>query len=165
MGPMIPRTELLLSTKPAQLRDAPRVHAVYAQSPGYFELLGAELPTLADVESELAAALSDPERHLELLYLGDEAVGLLDYKKHHPKPHAATLSLVLIAEPFRGRGLGQAAVRHLEKTLAPETQELFAVVYGNNPGAERFFTTLGYRFKKSGGPAVKWFSKPLSEGP
>ena len=162
---MIPSTELPLRAQPAQPEDAPRVHAIYAQSPGYFELLGAELPTLADVESELAAALSDPGRSLELLFLGEEAVGLIDYKTHHPEPQAATLSLVLIAEPYRGRGLGQAAVRHLEKTLAPKVRELYAVVYGNNPGAERFFTTLGYRFKKSGGPAVKWFSKPLSEGP
>ena len=159
---MIPRTELPLRSRPVTLEDAPRVHAVYAQSPGYFELLGAEPPTLADVESELAAAARDPDRRLELLLLGDEAVGLLDYKLRQPEPDAAALSLVLVTEAHRHRGIGQLAVRRLEETLAGEFRELFAVVYGDNPGAERFFTTLGYRFKKSGGPAVKWFSKPLS---
>jgi len=165
MGPMAAKTELPLSARRAELADAPLLHAVYTRSPGYFELLGSELPTLVDVESELAAALADPERRLELLFLRDEVVGLLDYKLHHPEDDAATLSLVLITEDHRGLGLGQRAVRNLEAALSPEFRLLYAVVYGQNPSAERFFTRLGYAFQRSGGPAVKWFSKPLRAGP
>ncbi len=158
-------TELPLSLRPAgpDLRD--HVLSVYRQSPGYFETIGAELPAEADVERELLAAQGDQKRHLLLLYLAEEPVGLLDYKLDHPEAGAATLSLVLIAEAYRGLGIGQRAVRELEHRLAERYRTLYAVVYGENPKAERFFTILGYRFVKSGGPAVKWFAKPLRGGP
>ncbi len=158
-------TELPLRRRRAELADLPRILAIYHQSPGYFETIGAELPTEADVERELLAAQGDEKRRVELIFLAQEAVGLLDYKLDHPEDGAVTLSLVLVVEAYRGLGIGQQAVRELEQSLAGRYRTLYAVVYGENPSAERFFTTLGYRFQKSGGPAVKWFSKPLPAGP
>lgn len=165
MGPMAAPTELPLRRRRARPADLEQVLAVYRQSPGYFETIGAELPTEADVERELLSANADAKRRVELIFLAGEPVGLVDYRLDHPEDGAATLSLVLVVEAYRGLGIGQQAVRELERDLAGRYRTLYALVYGENPGAERFFTTLGYRFQKSGGPAVKWFLKPLPAGP
>ncbi len=164
MGAMIPLAELTPKRRPARPEDAPRLHAVYLASPGYFRLLGSEPPALADVARELEAAARDPRRRLELLYLNRRAVGVLDYKLDHPGPGEAAISLVLVAEPYRGRGIGRRAVAALEAELKPRARRLYAVVYGQNPGAERFFQALGYRYWKNGGPALRWYAKALSEG-
>ena len=158
-------TKLPYNTRPAGAEDAGLIHRIYQENPGYFRLIGAEVPSEADTKSELLAALKDKNRRVEIIYLAGEAVGLLDYKLHHPEKDAATLSLVLISERYRGLGLGKLAVLGLEEALAREFATLYAAVYGENPKAEKFFTSLGYRFERSGGPAVKWFSKPLRGGP
>ncbi len=164
MGAMVRDARLPLRRLRAGPKDVARVLAVYRQSPGYFATLGAEPPKEADVARELQA-LGEGSRRLELLLLADEPVGLLDYRLGHPEPDAATLSLVLVVEAYRGLGLGRQAVRALERELAGRYRTLYALVYGENPQAERFFTALGYRFVKSGGPALKWFKKPLPEAP
>ncbi len=158
---MIPSAERTPERRPAGPEAAPLLHGVYLASPGYFHQLGSEPPALADVARELETAARDPRRRIELLYWGVEVAGVLDYKLDHPAPGEAAISLVLVAEPYRGRGIGRAAVTALEAELAPKVRRLYAVVYGKNPGAERFFTALGYRFWKNGGPALKWFAKPL----
>jgi len=151
-----------LLRRPVNPEDAPILRGIYERCPGYFEALGAEVPTLADVRRELLAAQGDPARHRELLYLADLPVGYLDYRLGQPRPEAATLNLVLIAEPYRGQGLGRAAVLDLMRQLSPHYQRLYAVVYGKNPKAFAFFKRLGFVFERDGGPALSWFFTPLS---
>ncbi len=161
MGAMIPFAEPTPRRRNANPADAPLLHAIYGQSPGYFRLLGSEPPALADVARELEAAARDPKRRIELLFWQGRAVGVLDYKRGHPARGEAAISLVLVAEPYRGRGIGRAAVTALEAELKAEVRRLYAVVYGQNPKAERFFQALGYRYWKRGGPALTWYQKPL----
>ncbi|AFV77072.1 GNAT family N-acetyltransferase [Thermus oshimai] len=141
--------------------EAPLVHQVYRGSPGYFTLIGMELPTLEDVLQDLNTLAQDPRRRAFLLFQGPEPLGYLDYKLHYPEEGDATLSLLLIREDHQGQGLGQRALAHLVEGLAG-MERLYAVVYGNNPRAKAFFLAQGFRYVKDGGPAIQWYVRPLS---
>lgn len=147
--------------RPLTLEDAPLVHALYRESPAYFALIGMEIPALEDVVREISALAQDPRRRACLIQAHGEPVGYLDYKLHYPEEDAATLSLLLIRENLQGNGLGQAALAHLEEALAGSVRRLYAVVYGQNPRARRFFQAQGYRFVKDGGPPLAWYAKEL----
>ncbi|WP_018110406.1 GNAT family N-acetyltransferase [Thermus igniterrae] len=152
---------LSLNLRPAQPEDAPLLHGLFRQSPGYFTLIGMEPPSLEDVVQDLLTLEKDPRRRAFLLLLGVEAVGYLDYKLHYPEPADATLSLLLIREDHQGQGLGRRALAHLMDHLAG-AERLYAVVYGNNPRAKRFFQAQGFRHVKDGGPALSWYVRELT---
>ncbi|MER3537398.1 MAG: GNAT family N-acetyltransferase [Thermus sp.] len=147
--------------RPLSLDDAPLVHAIYRESPSYFAQIGMETPTLEDVVREISALSQDPRRRAFLIEAHGVPVGYLDYKLHYPEEEEATLSLLLIRESLQGNGLGQAALAHLEATLTGSVRRIYAVVYGQNPRARRFFQAQGYRFVKEGGPPLAWYAKEL----
>ena len=156
---MTPAQEVLL--RPISAADAPLIRKVYQASPGYFERIAMAVPDLADVEREVEAILSDPNRRAYLIYDGEEPVGYLDYKLHYPQPQDAIVTLILITEDHRNRGYGRRAVADLEAMLHHEVERLFAAVYGDNPAAVAFWESLGYRFLKDGAPSVSWYYKRL----
>ena len=156
----------MMPTRAVELRPvhedaAPLVHAVYRQSPLHFERIGIEVPALADVEREVEAILADPQRRAFLVQRADQTVGYVDLKQRYPDEDDATVTLILIAEPHRGRGFGRAAVEDLEALLKHQAARLYAAVYGNNPGAVAFWKKLGYRYLKDGGPTLSWYYKRL----
>lgn len=141
--------------------NAAEVYAVYHQSPTYFGLIGMDPPELADVERELSALAADTRRRALLLYLDKQPVAYLDYKLDYPLPHEAAISLLLVAESRQRKGIGTQVVAQLEQQLTGKTGRLYAVVYGHNPPASRFWKSLGYHYLKDGGPALAWFVKSL----
>lgn len=146
--------------------SAPEIHQLYQKSPTYFRLIGMEIPTLGDVEREVEALAHDPQRRCCLIAApvhkdANQIVGYLDYKLHYPEPMAATISLLLIDEEHQGRGFGSLALEHLESLLSGDLQRLYAVVYGNNLAAQRFWEARGFRHFKDGGPSLRWYLKEL----
>ncbi|PZA08698.1 MULTISPECIES: GNAT family N-acetyltransferase [unclassified Meiothermus] len=144
------------------------IHELYQKSPTYFQLIGMEIPTLSDVEREVEALAHDPQRRCCLIATptpkeGRQVVGYLDYKLHYPEAMAATISLLLIAEEHQGQGFGSLALEHLEGLLRGEVRKLYAVVYGNNPVAQRFWEARGFRHLKDGGPSLRWYVKDLPQ--
>jgi len=156
---MTPTQGVLL--KPVSDGDAPLIQRVYQASPKHFERIAMEMPSLADVEREVEAILADPNRRAYLIFNADEPVGYLDYKLHYPENTDAIITLILIAEPYRGLGYGKQAVEDLEAMLYHDVERLFAAVYGDNPDAVAFWEKLGYRFLKDGAPSVSWYYKRL----
>jgi ribosomal protein S18 acetylase RimI-like enzyme len=148
--------------QPVSAEDAPRIHAVYRASPRHFERIGSEVPAPADVEREVESILADPTRRAYLVQHAQRTVGYLDFKQGYPDAEEATVTLILIAEPYRGRGFGRAAIEDLESLLQHGTRRLYAAVYGHNPGAVAFWKKLGYRYLKDGGPTLSWYYKRLS---
>lgn len=139
---------------------APEVHALYQHCPSYFHLIGMEVPTLADVEREVEASQLDPKRSCHLVRSDGQLVAYLDYKLDYPEEWAATISLLLVDERLQGQGIGARVIHHLEHHLH-NIHHLFAVVYGNNSAANRFWEKLGFRFYKDGGPSLRWYLKNL----
>lgn len=150
-----------LHTRPATLKDAPRLYNLYRGAPRYFELLSAPLPTLPEVERELEAAAQDPKRRVELLLEGESAVGYLDYKLDYPEPGDATVNLLLIPEALQSRGYGRRSIGLLEAGLQGRASRILASIYGSNARAKRFWRSLGYSFAIDARPILEWYAKEL----
>jgi ribosomal protein S18 acetylase RimI-like enzyme len=79
----------------------------------------------------------------------DEMLGVLDFvpSGYHGEPCLASLSLLMIARPFRGQGIGEAVVAALEAHLRldPYVKVIDSGVQVNNPRAIKFWLAQGYR--------------------
>ncbi|RDI96117.1 GNAT family N-acetyltransferase [Meiothermus sp. QL-1] len=140
---------------------APVVHNLYLSCPTYIALIGGETPSLNDIQRELETLRHDTRRQAVLLRQGERVVGFLDYKVAHPDRHSATISLLLIEESLQGRGLGKAAVEQLEALLKNRMERLYAVVYGQNEQAKRFWERMGFTHLRDSGPTLCWYLKHL----
>lgn len=150
-----------LDLLPVTADSAPVVHSLYLNCPTYIALIGAETPTLNDIRRELETLRHDTRRQALLLLHEDHVVGFLDYKVAYPDLHSATISLLLIDESLQGRGLGKAAVEQLETLLKGRMDRLYAVVYGSNEQAKRFWEKVGFSHLRDSGPTLSWYLKPL----
>lgn len=146
---------------PVSADSAPIVHSLYLSCPTYIALIGGDTPTLNDIERDLETLRHDTRRQVLLLRHEDHVVGFLDYKVAYPDLHSAAISLLLIDESLQGRGLGKAAVKQLEALLNGRMHRLYAVVYGNNQQAKRFWERLGFYHLRDSGPTLSWYLKPL----
>jgi ribosomal protein S18 acetylase RimI-like enzyme len=78
-----------------------------------------------------------------------EMIGVLDTVQagFEGDPRAAYLTLLMIAAPYRDRGVGEGVVRAWEAEIRkdPQVDRILAGVQVNNPGAMRFWQRMGYR--------------------
>ncbi|MDT7920141.1 MAG: GNAT family N-acetyltransferase [Meiothermus sp.] len=146
---------------PVTSDSATVVHSLYLNCPTYISLIGGDMPSLNDIQRELDTLRHDTRRQAVLLLHQDRAVGFLDYKVAYPDLHSATISLLLIEEKLQGQGLGKAAVEQLEALLRSRMDRLYAVVYGNNQQAKRFWERLGFEHLRDSGPTLSWYLKAL----
>jgi len=146
---------------PVTAELAPVVLGLYLNCPTYIALIGGERPALNNIRRELETLRHDTRRQALLLLQEDHVVGFLDYKVAYPDLHSATISLLLIDESLQGRGLGKAAVEQLEALLKGRMDRLYAVVYGNNELAKRFWVKVGFDHLRDSGPSLSWYLKPL----
>ncbi len=76
-------------------------------------------------------------------------IGVVDYVPcgFEGDPHQAYLSLLMIAAPFRQRGVGQVVVEAIEQEIrkAPQVTAILSGVQVNNPQAIQFWQKRGYR--------------------
>lgn len=169
-------TELARAAHPG---DARLIHELYRNTPGYFEIISMPMPTEAEVKRELEAASGDERRFTELIFLpediapasipvglsdeqtGRTVVGYLDYKLDYPEAGEGMVNLLLIHEGLQNLGLGRACVQDLEARLKGQVSRLLASIYGQNPRAEHFWTSLGYRFAIDAKPVMDWYAKDI----
>ena len=174
---MLPLTSPEVQSRPAGPGDAGLVHALYLKTPGYFDIISIPLPSLAEVERELLAGELDRQRFIELILLPQEpfgrdgvvdpdsgwcVAGYLDYKLDYPEPRDATVNLLLIQDPYQGRGIGRLTVADLERRLVGRATRVLASIYGRNPRAERFWTSMGYSYAIDARPVLEWYAKRLA---
>jgi ribosomal protein S18 acetylase RimI-like enzyme len=76
-------------------------------------------------------------------------IGIIDYVPgdFEGDPHAAFLSLLMIAAPFRKQGIGKAVVQAVENEIKrnPRVDKILSGVQVNNPQAMHFWQQNGYR--------------------
>lgn len=167
------------ATRAADILDAPLVHATYLGTPGYFDIISIPVPTLAEVETELATAARDARRQVELVYpppglelpdwevvdqaAGRPVVGYLDYKLDYPEEGDATVNLLLVHGKLQSRSVGKHCATDLEARLRRRgnVRRMLASIYGQNPRAERFWRSLGYTFAIDAKPILDWYAKEL----
>ncbi|MEX2502733.1 MAG: GNAT family N-acetyltransferase [Trueperaceae bacterium] len=166
-----------LAFRTASEADAPRVHAMYRATPGYFEVLSIPLPSETEVRTELRTAASDTRRITELVVTGDDPgsevvsyddelhgwpIGYLDVTLDYLEPGDATVNLLLVRADLQGRGYGSAVVRAVEARLRGRVRRVLASIYGRNPRARRFWRSLGYAFAIDAAPVLEWYAKDLT---
>lgn len=163
--------------RPAVPQDAPLIHALYNITPAYFDIISIPMPTEAEVKRELEVAQADERRFTEVLLIPESehsdiklfrdevskqwVVGYLDYKLDYPEAGDATVNLLLVPQPLQNRGLGRRCVEYLEGHLKGQSKRLLASIYGQNPRAEAFWTSLGYTFAIDAKPVLDWYAKDL----
>lgn len=76
-------------------------------------------------------------------------IGIVDYmpRGFEGNPQHAYLSLLMLAAPFRSRGIGQAVVAAVEAEIQKDAQirAIFLGAQVNNPQAVQFWQRQGYR--------------------
>ncbi len=151
------------------LGDVQNLQGLYQRSRRYFDIIAADIPNAIDVTHELETALGDARRYLELYFKDDspEPFGYLDLKFDYPQPGDATINLLLIAQDTQSSGFGSSIVSNLEQRLeagvfAPRrVRRVLAGIYGENPGAVKFWEQLGYHFAVDARPVLSWYAKEL----
>jgi ribosomal protein S18 acetylase RimI-like enzyme len=157
------------SSRPVNLEDVQNLQGLYGRSKRYFDIIAADIPNQIDVSRELESGLGDARRHLELFFMNAQPkpFGYLDLKFDYPHAGDATINLLLIAEDLQSSGFGSQIVTSLETRLnsgafAPrQVRRLLAGIYGENPGAVRFWERLGYHFAVDARPVLAWYAKEL----
>jgi len=81
--------------------------------------------------------------------VNESIVGIVDFIPHSfsGSSENAFITLVMIAGPYRNKGLGTKIVKAVEKFIAnyPQNRAILSAVQTNNGKAVKFWTTLGYR--------------------
>lgn len=79
----------------------------------------------------------------------ENIVGIVDFIPHSfgSSGENAFITLVMIAGPYRNKGLGTKIVKAVEKFIAcyPQNRAILSAVQTNNGKAVKFWTALGYR--------------------
>ncbi len=165
-----------LRTRAAAADDAVLIQQLYQLTPGYFDIISIPLPALTETRTELMLALGDERRFVELVLAenddfadwdlvdpatGLQLVGLVDYKLDYPGDGDGTVNLILVPGDLQSRGVGRTCVGLLEERLRGRCHRLLAAIYGQNPRAEQFWKSLGYRFAIDAKPNLDWYAKEL----
>jgi GNAT superfamily N-acetyltransferase len=157
----------MFTTRVVQPDETHVLHHLYSQSERYFEIIASPMPLPVDVEHELETALVDPRRHLEFIHMDGvpEPVGYVDLTFDYPQLGDVTINLLLIGQPWQSSGVGSWAARDLEARLqagelrSSRVRRVLAGIYGDNPGAVRFWERLGYAFAVDARPVLSWYAK------
>ena len=157
----------MFTTRPVQAHETHLLHRLYAHSQRYFEIIASPMPLPVDVQHELETAFGDPRRHLEFISMEgvSEPIGYVDLTFDYPKSGDVTINLLLIGEPWQSSGVGSWVARDLEVRLQAgalrptRVKRVLAGIYGDNPGAVRFWERLGYAFAVDARPVLSWYAK------
>ena len=121
---------------------------VYSAGAPFFVQSTGTPPDAGQASHDLAEAISDEGRHILGIYLHDEVVGVIDLRLADPEPFDVRIGLILMAEPYRGQGLGSWALRILEAWLAHDTptEAVVITVAAQDHDAQRFLLSNDYVF-------------------
>ena len=130
------------------MSDAARLQRVYEAASDYFHLVGEGDPPPTVAERALVESAAIPDRHVMGIVLGDDLIGVLDFRLRYPAADTAFLGLILLVPAARGRGYGSLAMDIWETWLEVETpiQRVRLGVVAHNRRAIRFWLRRGYRF-------------------
>lgn len=141
--PLQPAGEL----PPAAVLD--EILQVYRRCEDFLALGPVPRASLQMVLDDLAHSRQEGGRFCAIRRRTDgEMLGIVDYVSagFEGDQSAGFLSLLMIAAPHRGQGLGEAVVRAVEAEIRrdPRVKTIFSGVQANNPRAVRFWQRMGY---------------------
>jgi ribosomal protein S18 acetylase RimI-like enzyme len=129
---------------------------VYEQCEDFLALGQEPKASLDMVIADMEYAVSEGGALYGVL-LGEALIGVASFVNHGygGNPAHAYLILLMIAMPYRGRGVGERIVSHIEALMAsnPSVERIISAVQDNNPRAIAFWQRMGYEI--SGGPELQ----------
>lgn len=145
-----------LDIRPIADGDLAAILEVYRQCEDFLALGPQPSATPDMVRQDVAASQAAGGVFCAVYDEDGEAIGVVDYARNAGgNPAHAYLSLLMIAAPHRGRGLGRQVVAWVEREIErnPGVTAILSAVQVNNPAAIRFWTGQGYRI--AGGPELQ----------
>jgi ribosomal protein S18 acetylase RimI-like enzyme len=143
------------SIRPIRQDDLGAVLEVYRQCEDFLSLGPVATASMEMVLKDIELSQSQGGIFCGIYHAEGEMIGVVDFvlKDFEGDPQAAYLSLLMIAKPYRGQGLGKAVAQVVENEIRKESKvtKIMAGVQVNNPNALRFWQRQGYQI--TGGPA------------
>jgi ribosomal protein S18 acetylase RimI-like enzyme len=144
-----------LEIRPVTPDDLDAVLAVYQQCEDFLALGPVSTASMQMVLKDIEVSQSEGGLFCGI-YADGKMIGVVDYVPagFEGEPQHAYLSLLMIARPYRGQGIGTAIVDAVEVEIRKDTRvtAILAGVQVNNPQAIRFWQKHGYRIV--GGPEL-----------
>ncbi len=129
--------------------DLDAILEVYRQCEDFLALGPVTTASMEMVLNDLKLSKEQGGIFCGIYALDGKMIGVLDYVpcNFEGNPHAAFLSLLMIAAPFRGQGIGAAVVEAVENEVRrdPQVTAMLSGVQVNNPQAIRFWQRHGYQ--------------------
>lgn len=149
-----PANEKAFEIRLLNQRDVDAILEIYRQCEDFLALGPVSSASLEMVLEDMQHSQREDSSFCGIFLPGGRMVGVVDYLPcgYQGDPQLACLFLLMIAAPFRSRGLGQAVVAAVERAIRahPEVTAIIAGVQVNNPRAVQFWLRQGYRI--TGGP-------------
>lgn len=121
---------------------------VYRQCEDFLALGPQPVATMTMVQQDIAHAQQEGGVFCGVYTAGGKMIGVVDYLPYHfaGEVQAAFISLLMIAAPFRGRGIGSAIVARVEAEIRRDERvgAILLAVQVNNAPALRFWQKRGY---------------------
>jgi ribosomal protein S18 acetylase RimI-like enzyme len=142
---------------PLDEKDLENILAVYQQCEDFLALGPQRYASTEMVKDDLAHSQQEAGAFCGIYLPEQGLVGVVDYLPafFEGHPEQAFISLLMIARPFRGQGLGQAVVNWLETQIREQqgVETVLSAVQVNNSSALRFWKKQGYRIEA--GPSLQ----------
>lgn len=141
--------EFELEIRPITPDEFKAVLGVYQQCEDFLALGPQPTASMAMVEKDLEMSHEDEGIFCGIYNTEGTMLGIVDYipNNFEGELHQAFLSLLMIAQPFRSQGIGQAVVDWVEQEIRKDARmtTILSGVQVNNPQAVRFWERNGYQ--------------------
>ncbi len=129
--------------------DLESVLAVYRQCEDFLALGPVAHASMEMVLADLEISKKEGGTYYGIFSQTGEMIGVVDYvlSGFEGNPDHAFLSLLMIASPFRSKGIGKTIVEKIETEIKknPAVTTILSGVQVNNPAGIAFWTKMGYR--------------------
>jgi ribosomal protein S18 acetylase RimI-like enzyme len=129
--------------------DLDAVLDVYQQCEDFLALGPVATASLEMVLKDIEISQGDGCIFCGIFSADREMIGVVDYvpSNYRGDPRSAYISLLMIAKPYRSRGIGEAVVEAVEIEIKRDAQVrvIIAGVQVNNPKAVKFWQKHGYQ--------------------
>jgi GNAT superfamily N-acetyltransferase len=141
--------ELTLRRLAGHPAEMAALQCVLEAAPAYFQIVGGSPAGPAEAHTLFTALPADKgydDKFVWGLYSGEAMIGCADVIRGFPTADKAVIGLLLLAEPWQGRGLGRAFATLIEQAISGWDSIAclrIGVVLGK-PRARGFWQRLGY---------------------
>jgi len=137
-----------IEIRPVTMQDEAVVFQVYQQCEDFLALGPESRASLGMVRKDITEAERSGGRFCGIFAANGSIMGVVTFLSSHFEgdPEKAFLSLIMIARPYRHKGVGTFVIQTIENEIRknPDVAAIVSAVQVNNPEARRFWEKNGY---------------------